>query len=132
MCAQPVAPKSVVIIDDDPSVQCVLREALESAGLAVEAFTSPFLALASIRRSIPDVVVLDWHMAEANGAVVLERLRYTFDQKPRVLVLTGDVRLKVSPELADLMRKPVSLMNFVERVSALASMSPPEVQTRSA
>ena len=123
MPASPELPSSpIVIIEDDPSVLSSLREAIEAAGFGVRAFTSPFLALASMRQSVPDVLVLDWHLAELNGYVVLEHLRNASHDKPRVLVLTGDVRLEVSPTLAEVMRKPVSLVRLVERVRALASI----------
>jgi CheY-like chemotaxis protein len=123
---------NVVLIEDDPAVQTILKEALEAGGLRVHAFASPFLALAFIRRAPPEVLVLDWHLPEMNGHAVVEQLRRQLDALPPIVVVTGDVRLKVPFKVAEVMRKPVSLVRFVERVASLTVPLTQPAQTRTA
>lgn len=126
------SPPAVVLLEDDPAVLTLLRDVLESAGFSVQAFTRPFQALASIRRQVPAVLVLDWHLPDLDGRAVLERMRDFLGRLPPVLVLTGDVRLRPPPEVAEVLRKPVSLTLFVEHVRALAAAPSRPAQSRSA
>jgi DNA-binding response OmpR family regulator len=124
------APATVVLIEDDAAVQCLLREALEAAGFKVQAFAYPFQALASMRRTVPSVLVLDWHLPEMSGRAVIDFARHTMEALPPVLVVTGDLQLQAPSDVAEVVRKPVSIARFVERVRELASSGARSAQTR--
>jgi DNA-binding response OmpR family regulator len=115
--------KSVVLLEDDGEVAKLVIEVLTSAGFRVAAFGQWDRALASMRRAMPDVLVLDWHLSQTTGAQVLDRLEAQ-GALPPVLVLTGDVRLPHPRRAAEVLRKPVNLNLLIERVEALAFRSP--------
>lgn len=123
----PTAP--VVLVEDDPAVRQLLGEVLALNGVKVASFASPFHALAAIRRERPSLLVLDWHLPEMSGRALLDHLREHLGPLPPVLVVTGDVQLGIPADVAEILRKPVSLAHFVERVQALVS-SPSSARKR--
>src|SRR3712207_5523079 len=50
---------SVLVVDDDDAVRTLLTDALQEAGFRVTAVADGFSALNSVRRVLPDVVILD-------------------------------------------------------------------------
>lgn len=65
----------VLLVDDDADIRTVTRAALLRAGFAVEPVGSGEEALVAVRRSRPDVVLLDWMMPGLDGLDTYRRLR---------------------------------------------------------
>ncbi len=65
----------MVVADDDPDIVDILRFNLTTAGYEVEAAADGAAALALVRRTRPDLVVLDWMMPELDGLAVLTALK---------------------------------------------------------
>lgn len=66
--------RSILVVDDDPSIRELLAQQLEGAGYAVHAVSDGVEALAEVRRTPPDLIVLDAMMPRMDGfdaAVVL-------------------------------------------------------------
>ena len=70
----------VLIVDDIPDNLAVLHDALEEAGYAVRVATDGLGALESVRRSPPDIIVLDAMMPGVDG---FETCRL-FQREPRL------------------------------------------------
>ncbi len=68
-------PRTVLIVDDDPSVLAMIGMALEAEGFAVRRAITGHQALAAISEDRPDVVVLDVMMPGIDGREVTKRLR---------------------------------------------------------
>jgi CheY-like chemotaxis protein len=69
-----MAQKTVLVVDDDPSILVVVRLALQQQGYAVlTAVGGAALPLAAERQ--PDVILLDVHMPGMDGPEVSRRLR---------------------------------------------------------
>ena len=68
-------PLRVLIVDDEPNVCDVLRDACSRLGCLVTTFNSGEQAIAEARREGFDVVFLDIRMPGLNGAQVLRVLR---------------------------------------------------------
>ncbi|MCB9636260.1 MAG: response regulator, partial [Sandaracinus sp.] len=86
-----VAPTGrLVVVDDEPVLLRALAVALQYAGHAVEAFTTPEAALARIASepSSVDALVVDLHMPGTNGFEVMRRVRELRPKLP-VVLLTG-------------------------------------------
>jgi DNA-binding response OmpR family regulator len=66
---------SVLVVDDDPAIQKVLRMNLELEGYEVEAVADGDEALRSLERGGHDIVVLDVMMPKVDGLEVLRRIR---------------------------------------------------------
>ncbi|MGH2687442.1 MAG: response regulator [Actinomycetota bacterium] len=67
--------RSVLVADDDPNIQRILRLNLELEGYSVTAASDGVEALESLARTPPDIVVLDVMMPRLDGLEVLRRIR---------------------------------------------------------
>jgi two-component system OmpR family response regulator len=70
-----VASKSVLVVEDDPAVQGVLRIALRRAGFTVSTATSGTEALRLIDEQSPDGVILDLMLPDGRSREVLELIK---------------------------------------------------------
>lgn len=66
---------SVILAEDDPDIQLVARLSLKRAGFTVKVTGNGREALAAIRETPPDVVVLDWMMPELDGPETCRQLK---------------------------------------------------------
>lgn len=64
-----------LVVDDSRTLRGVLRRILESLGFTVEEAEDGVAALERCRRSMPDVVFVDWHMPRMDGLAFLLALR---------------------------------------------------------
>lgn len=71
----PSAPRSVLVVDDDPSVLAMIAMALQSEGFVVRRATSGEQALASVADDPPDVIVCDVMMPGMDGRELTRQLR---------------------------------------------------------
>ena len=67
--------KRVLIIDDDPDFSDLLNAILEKSGLAVETCAYGEEGLERVRKTAPDLVVLDVFMPGIHGLQALRQLR---------------------------------------------------------
>lgn len=67
----------VLVVEDDPSMRRLLAMALESAGCGyrVETVAGGTPALAMMRQSVPDVLLLDLHLPDLEGPEVLAAMQ---------------------------------------------------------
>ena len=68
-------PIRVMIIDDDFGTSFCVKKILESAGIGCHAFIDADMAIASLDKVRPDVVVLDFMMPGCDGVDVCDRIR---------------------------------------------------------
>ena len=72
----PTALRHILLIEDDPDIQEVVRMVLEMIGrFAVTACSSEQEALECVTRAMPDMVLLDFMMPGMDGAETLAALR---------------------------------------------------------
>lgn len=82
----------ILIVDDDPDFQLVLRHSLEQKGYSCISTASVEDALEKVRRGAPDLVILDLGLRQASGLALLQNLAKSVssgDQIPPVLVVSG-------------------------------------------
>ena len=65
----------VVLLDDSPIVRAATRDTLEEAGMRVVTIDNPFLLGATVRRELPDIVLLDVVMPLLGGDDVAKIVR---------------------------------------------------------
>jgi DNA-binding response OmpR family regulator len=105
MRSAPSAPLSVVVIDDDVTVDESFGQMLQAAGYETHTESSCQAGLSYLETARPSVLILDLHLPDGTGLVCLRRLR-TWPQHRYlpVAILTGDYFLdeEVARELAAL------------------------------
>jgi len=85
-----VAIRTVLVVDDEESMQILLRRFLEARGYSVKTAGSVGEGIGVLERSVIDAVVLDVRMPRRSGLELLEFIR--LDKRRRdfpVLILTG-------------------------------------------
>ena len=84
----PMAPLSVLVIDDDPDVRGFIVTSLEEQGYRVREASDGREGLAAIERETPDLVVLDFIMPGLSGADVAKKIRAKRPEQP-ILFVSG-------------------------------------------
>jgi two-component system response regulator MprA len=120
----------ILVVDDEPSVRQALERALKLEGYNVRLAGDGAEALAALRATAADAVVLDVLMPHVDGLEVCRRLRAAGDRTP-VLMLTA--RDEVSDRVAgldsgadDYLVKPFALDELLARLRALLRRAAPE------
>ena len=101
---------TVLVIDDDPAVQELLRHAISKQGFRVEGAASGEEGLRKARRLRPDVITLDVMMPGMDGWTVLSRLKSDPDLSgiPVVMLTIVDEKNRgYSLGAADYLTKPI-------------------------
>jgi len=112
--------KQIMIIDDDPQISSMIAMYFENEGYAVRAFLSATQALMEIKKSKPNLIILDVMMPDMNGLDALKQIK-ALDSKIPVILLTGlhdESKAKEAFEnhALDYITKPIDmnyLMNIV-------------------
>ena len=86
--ALPMAPLSVLVIDDDPDVRSFIVASLGEQGYRVREASDGREGLAAIERETPDLVVLDFIMPGLSGAHVAKKIRAKRPEQP-ILFVSG-------------------------------------------
>jgi CheY-like chemotaxis protein len=70
-----MAPKRILIVDDEPEVVSFLEELLEDRGYAVDSANDAAGALELVRATIFDAAILDFNLPDMNGIMLHNQLR---------------------------------------------------------
>ena len=79
----------VLVVDDEPQIQKLLKLALSATGWRVSLAATAAQALRAIAASAPDVVILDLGLPDRSGLDVLKDMR-TFSAAPVVILSARD------------------------------------------
>lgn len=82
--------KTILIVDDDYEVVESMRLALTAVGYAVTTARNGDQGLAMAENDRPDLIILDMMMPKRSGFLVLETLRQTRVDMPRIIVITAN------------------------------------------
>ncbi len=114
--------RSVLVVDDEPSIRAVLRGYLEADGFAVTEADSGASAVQAVRQSEPDLVLLDVMMPGTDGLETLRQLR-TFSDVFVILVTAKaeevDKLVGLGVGADDYITKPFSPREVVARVRTI-------------
>ena len=114
---------SLLLIEDDPSMQAALQRALSRRGMVVAGCTDGRLALAQWKALQPDVVLLDLSLPGLDGLQVLAQARQQGLVTP-VLILTargtvGDRIVGLNTGADDYLPKPFEPRELLARIKAI-------------
>jgi two-component system response regulator MprA len=121
----------IVIAEDDPDLRRVLVQGLQEEDFQVRAFANGSDVLAHIEEQVPDALVVDIGLPDADGRDVCQALRARGIQSP-ILFLTarGALPDRLSGFSAggdDYMTKPFALDELIARLHALLRRSSAEL-----
>jgi CheY-like chemotaxis protein len=114
----------VLAVDDQPDMLTMIVRALEDDQYTVSTATSGPEALRMIEEHMPDLVVLDYKMADMDGLAVMKTLRTNPEtQRLPVLMLTAmtdepSTRAGFEAGVTDYVTKPFSIPQLTARVRA--------------
>lgn len=110
---------SVLVVDDEPQIQRVLRPSLTASGYEVREAATGREALAAISANSPDLVILDLGLPDMDGKEVLRKLRIL----TRTPVIVLSARDRESEKIAaldlgadDYVEKPFAMGELLARM----------------
>jgi CheY-like chemotaxis protein len=123
-----ISPKRILVVDDEESIREVICETLELEGYRVEKAADGREALAMVRTTQPDAIVLDLMMPGMDGWTFLKQCRKDelCDGTP-VMVMSAYRRLEeITRELhvQACLEKPFDLDVFLRAIERLLSAAP--------
>lgn len=114
--------KSILLVEDDPSIVIGLRMNLEREGYRVELATDGQAGLDRVREGSLDLVLLDIMLPKLNGYEVLHALRRDGNTTPVLLLSarSGEMDKVMGLDLGadDYVHKPFSVAELLARVRA--------------
>jgi two-component system OmpR family response regulator len=118
---------TILIVDDEPGVRDLLRDALEVGGYQTELAANGAEALDLLRRHDCDLCIVDINMPTMDGFEFLAKLREHDTQTPVLMLSARDSPVDVAKGLRygadDYVRKPFSLEEILLRISAILRRS---------
>ncbi|MEU8223704.1 response regulator transcription factor [Kribbella sp. NPDC048915] len=115
-------PMQVLIVEDDDRIRAVLRLALEDEGYQVAEAADTPSALAEVRSSMPDLMMVDLMLGEVDGYTCIREVRRLSDI-PIVIVSarsdTHDIVAGLEAGADDYVTKPFQVKEITARLRAL-------------
>jgi two-component system response regulator ChvI len=114
--------KRILIVDDEPDVNLILKMVLEGNGFHVDTFDTPLLALEYFRKGLYNLVILDIKMPKMNGFELYREIR-KIDEKIRTCFLTaGETYDPVYADISNqldancFIRKPIENQELINHI----------------
>ena len=128
-----IAETSILIVDDEPALRDALTYSLSREGYAVSSAATSAEALARMDRQMPNFIVLDLGLPDADGLELCRRVRSR--SSVPILMLTArqsEVDKIVGLEMGgdDYMTKPFSMRELLARIKAILRRSSQETDAR--
>lgn len=128
----PEEPATILAVDDDEEMVRFMEEILRASGYKVITSLSGRDALAKVRESMPDLVILDGMLPEIHGFEICRQLKTSerFRHIPVALVsglhrgwrFAADIKEKYGAD--DYIEKPFERADFLRRVEILLNRTP--------
>lgn len=114
--------KYILIVEDEPKIAAILKEYLEKAGYRATRVSRGDQAIAQVRKSLPDLILLDIMLPGMDGMAVCRELR-KFSDIPIIMITAKaeeiDRLLGLEIGADDYICKPFSPREVVARVKAV-------------
>lgn len=89
----------VLVIDDNLTIQTILRLNLEKAGFHVITISDGKQVFMAVEKEMPDIVITDLYMPEWDGYTVISKLRKILTDLPIFVISGGSNIEKTSNDL---------------------------------
>src|SRR5215471_21404952 len=124
---------SILVVEDEPAIQELLRVNLEDAGFAVRTVPDAESALVQIKHALPDLLLLDWMLPGQSGLALARGLRGEPRTKELPIIMVtarGEEADRVAGLEAwvdDYVTKPFSPRELKARIRAVLRRRSPEM-----
>jgi DNA-binding NtrC family response regulator len=117
----------ILVIDDQPQIVALYSRALEQAGYKAQVAVTAEAALAVVRMTPPDAILVDLNMPYINGMGLLYRVRQAYPDMPMALITGAPIDDQTLNEVqalhAGLHFKPLSNTELVHVAEDLVGAS---------
>ncbi|MXN77775.1 response regulator [Burkholderia sp. 4701] len=115
---------NILLVEGDPGQASIIERALRGPNREVYRVNDNARAIQFLRKTIVDLVVLDWRLPETNGLELLHWIRANLGDEPTVLFLTArtleaDVVAALNAGADEYLGKPIREIELAARVNAL-------------
>jgi CheY-like chemotaxis protein len=122
------AGKTILIVDDEFGIVEVLEYILADAGYSVVSALNGQDALARLRETVPDLIILDYMMPVMDGAALIKILRADSKYRSIPVLLSSALPEAAIREHCDgydaFLRKPYKTEKLIETISRLVEGRP--------
>lgn len=122
----------VLVVEDEESIQALIRFTLEQAGFGVVSALSAEEAKSLLAEALPDVVLLDWMLPGQSGVQLAKQLRQEERSKDLPIILLtarsedADKESGLNQGADDYLTKPFSPRELIARINALLRRRAPQ------
>lgn len=114
--------KTILLVEDDPGVQKYLKELLLDNGYNANIASDGVEAISHLKKSLPDMVLLDLGLPNISGEAVCQEIRKNYSQLP-VIILTArdsisDIVAGLNLGADDYITKPFVADELLARIKA--------------
>lgn len=92
MTKAPDTRSHVAILDDEPEIRRMLSEALEEAGFRTSSFSRATEFEAALKRTAPDVCLVDLGLPDRDGLVLVHRL--ALESGAAIIIISGRAQVQ--------------------------------------
>lgn len=115
-------PKKILIVDDEPLICEIFKDAFESLGFTVAEEKSGRDAFARLQKEFFDCVLSDVRMPGGDGVELAKNIQNMPGPKPKVFLVTGFSELEIQTAkkwgVVKIFEKPFDFRDVLEQVSA--------------
>ena len=106
----------VLIVEDDASLRRSLEKFLDRAGYAFHSCSTASQALALAQKAPPHVVILEYHLPDANGHSLIEKLKLVAPEAVAIVLSEYDFQAVADDldrvKIQTFLKKPFDLVDF--------------------
>ena len=121
----------VLLVEDDASLRRSLEKFLDRAGYAFHSCSTASQALAHAQKAPPHVVILEYHLPDANGHSLIEKLNLVAPETVAIVLSQYDFQAVAEDldrvQIQTFLKKPFDLVDFeaaLRSACAKASRNP--------
>lgn len=117
--------KTILIVEDDPSIRVILRRMLEDEDYDAVTASNGLEAISVLERMMPDLLLLDLRMPDMDGVEFIEEFaRRGWSGRTRIFVLSAQLRSltdlgEAAAEVDDFRPKPFEVDDLLSAIESL-------------
>ena len=120
----PTTGREIMVVEDNETVAKALKRYLESKGYGAPVFFTGKGAIEHVRHARPAAAVVDIHLPDLSGLVLIQQLRTQLGEGTPIVVLSGDASMATINSLPHVgatyfFSKPVQPALLLERLEQL-------------